>query len=186
MQLHFRAWGGDHKEHRQKVVNKIVDPVARAEEHDCELYASDLKTRLWQLPRDGSGARHFEYDAKQEGRYRILVRAWDHGNNAAVTIHQMVKFGPMPWSFQLRLLGEVVTQGLLVHEVAERVHQRMLDWFPMYDPAAIPCLDYPDVAGKQGNRQTFRSSRKSCGSTSPDSVRSRSASDSNRALSRSR
>jgi len=150
--IHFRARPGYGKAFRENEVNKIADPVRRAEEHDCEMYAIDIKSRVWKLSEFGS--RHYEYDPKQVGEYARIIRGWDFGKRSAVGFWQKVKMGPMPNSYQMRCLGEVVTNGPLVHEVVKLVHERMVQWFPDYDPARLPCIDYPDVAGRQGNRQT--------------------------------
>lgn len=150
--IHFRARPPYGKNFRAKEVNKIADPVRRAEEHDCEMFAIDVKSRVWKLSEYGS--RHYEYDTTQHGEFRRIIRAWDFGKRSAVQFWQKVKMGPLPNSFQLRCLGEVCSNGPLVREVARLVHDRMVQWFPNYDPRITPCIDYPDVAGRQSNRQT--------------------------------
>jgi hypothetical protein len=157
--IHFRSAVGGGKTYRATEVNKIISKRQRAEEHDCELHSRDSKTRLWRLPDDGSGLRHFEYDPSQTGEFHLITRPWDFGNYSGVLFIQKVKMGPTPNSYQMRILGEVVTDGPLVHEVAEEVHQRMEQWFPAYGKGTS-CRDYPDVAGKQGNRQTGKTDEK--------------------------
>ena len=150
--IHFRARPPYGKEFRQKEVNKIADPVRRSEEHDCEMFAVDVKHRMWRLSEFGS--RHYEYDSTQSGEFARIIRAWDFGKRSAVVFFQKVKMGPTSTSYQLRVLGEVCSNGPLVREVAKLVHDRMVQWFPEYDPRITPCVDYPDVAGRQSNRQT--------------------------------
>ncbi len=152
LKVHFRARPGFGKTYRKTVVNRIQDPVRRAEEHDCEMYAIHAEHRLWRLSEFGS--RHYEYDLNQSGELRRIIRAWDFGKRSAVVFFQKVKMGPLPNSYQLRILGEVCTNGPLVRDVAKMVHAKMCEWFPDYDPALTPCVDYPDVAGRQSNRQT--------------------------------
>lgn len=140
------------KRYRATEVIKITDPLRRAEEHDAELMVIDPKHRLWRLHEDG--ARHYEYDPTQDGEFRRIYRPWDFGKRSAVQFWQKVKMGPTPTSYQLRCLGEVCTYGPLVHEVAEEVHQRMITWFKDGGGHNIPCVDFPDVAGRHFNQQT--------------------------------
>lgn len=140
------------KTYRATEVVKITDPLRRAEEHDADLVIIDAKHKLWRLSE--TGARHYDYDPNQEGEFRRIYRPWDFGKRSAVQFWQKVKMGPRPNNYQLRCLGEVCTFGPLVHEVAEEVHQRMITWFKEGGGHNIPCVDYPDVAGRQSNRQT--------------------------------
>ena len=140
------------KHYRETAIAQILDPVRRAEEYDADLMVIDAKNRLWKLHE--KGARHYEYDPGQEGEFRRIYRPWDFGKRSAVQFWQMVKMGPTPTSCQLRCLGEICTYGALVHEVANEVHVRMTTWFAEGGGHNIPCIDYPDVAGRQSNRQT--------------------------------
>ena len=152
LKIHFRARAGFGKTYRREVVNRIQDPVRRAEEHDCEMYAINAEHRMWRLSEYGS--RHYEYDSKQTGEFARIIRILDYGKRSAAQFWQKVKMGPLPGSYQLRCLGEVCTNGPLVREVCKMVHERMVQWFPDYDYRVNPCLDNPDVAGRQSNRQT--------------------------------
>jgi hypothetical protein len=86
---------------------------------------------------------------------------WDFGKRSAMVAIQCVKLGPEPWSFQARILFEVITHGSLVYQFVQTAMQevdRILS-YPRIGGGTIsghlvPFVDWPDVAGEQWNRQT--------------------------------